>query len=344
MVSDHRDLSSRSEDTAPRKMPLAERTARAAQQKAKWPGISMSGEYEPRNALIDLVNDMREQNILQYIEPYKCTTRDDEVLNVKTEKQVKLGDLGALLVKDQHVLGVADCSTELRLRNAWMRRGLAFDQLNLITLDKHTDWIDYLQAQVFRSAPAGYRNVTINQILSADRALFVQLARLTRGGIVAGPTGVRPMEEQWANARLDPQVTMLLMPLPEGKTSTSSSTVGNKLLAIQDEVAVPPGKGTGKAKALKLLKNQKKAAALAAKGKGKGKGTGKYSNMPAELVGLPSKRPDGQPLCFGANCDGCAGAEFGARCPKGWHQCMKCFGDHSQRGCVPLVAQGRIAA
>ena len=118
------------------------------------------------------------------------------------------------MIKDKTVLAVADVSTELRLRNAWMRRGLAFDQLNLIGLDKHTDWIDQLQAQVFRTAPDGYRDVTINQILAADRQLFIQLARATRGGIVPGPGGVRPLEAAWADAARDPQVTMLLMPLP----------------------------------------------------------------------------------------------------------------------------------
>jgi hypothetical protein len=126
---------------------------------------------------------------------------------------------------------------------------------------------------------------------------------------------------------------MLLMPLPGGSSSSSVLPGPN-----------PEKTAANRAKRLikKQLKQSRKeqqptqpSIPYAGKGspKGRGKGAGRGGGLPAEIKDLASKAPDGRPICYSANLDGCTNAEWGARCPRGFHLCMKCFGNHSQRGC-----------
>ena len=68
------------------------------------------------------------------------------------------------------------------------------------------------------------------------------------------------------------------------------------------------------------------------KGGKKGFGKGKFSSrVPASIhkLGGCSHDPDGNPICYPYNCDGCSDAADGARCKRGMHVCAKCFGLHS---------------
>ncbi len=80
----------------------------------------------------------------------------------------------------------------------------------------------------------------------------------------------------------------------------------------------------------------KRARYEKSKGKGKGQGKGKKGDgrgpaMPKELIGLDRNDENGEPYCFSANLSTCDKAEWGGKCPKGWHKCMK-------RGCDKLHA------
>ena len=80
----------------------------------------------------------------------------------------------------------------------------------------------------------------------------------------------------------------------------------------------------------------KRARYEKSEGKGKGQGKRKYGEgrgpaMPKELIGLDHNDENGEPYCFSANLGTCDKAEWGGKCPKGWHKCMK-------RGCDKLHA------
>ena len=61
--------------------------------------------------------------------------------------------------------------------------------------------------------PPGYSPVTHQQILSADRKLFVKVAEATREGVQLQATG-RPIDAIWDDMCNHPDVAHLLQPLP----------------------------------------------------------------------------------------------------------------------------------
>jgi hypothetical protein len=163
---------------------------------------------------------------------------------------------------------------------------LAYDQVGLIGFEILSSWIEFLFKQLMRSPPENYQQVSMDQILSADKQLFIALASLTRTGITA--LGRRPLEDCFPEARADPQVAMLLMPLP-----LSGAGQKRKLEAVWTEPVQQQYQG-GKAKGK-------------GKGRGKGKGKGKAkegkgrTQMPDELRGMHFRTPNGDSICFGYN-------------------------------------------
>jgi hypothetical protein len=336
LISDLRNTVERSADTAPRVIPIVERASRLQAQRLRLIGMTLEAEFEPANSLVDLCNDMREQNALAYISPEVCVSRDSEILGVKKEKSLDLfkGDKGQIVMKETSETMAADVSTELRLKNAWTRRGLAMDQMNVFSFKLHSEWIDTMYARMLDVPPEGYVRVSVQQAMAADKALFVVMARMTRSGIVS--TNVPgPVDVAYKNAVSDSRVQSLLMWLPS--TSRQSTHTG-------------PGNTAVKPVSKRQLKLQKKHAAIAAraapiviptktkqpkgKGKGKDKGSGAFSSMPAGLVGYNPKTSSGDPICFACNLDGCNGATWGGRCGRGVHECIKCHGAHGLKDCT----------
>jgi hypothetical protein len=61
------------------------------------------------------------------------------------------------------------------------------------------------------------------------------------------------------------------------------------------------------------------------------KKSGKGPRMPLELVGMSSSTPQGSPICFNFNLDGC---KPGERCPKGFHVCCRPGCGKQDHGCM----------
>lgn len=68
-------------------------------------------------------------------------------------------------------------------------------------------------------------------------------------------------------------------------------------------------------------------------GKGGAKDKKYGQSVPKGLLGKAAAMPDGRPICFGYNLEGCkSGAAPGNACPRGLHVCAEpgCYGPHSQ--------------
>ena len=87
----------RTEDTQPRKLPLPERESRRAKQQAHITGLVIEGQLEPSHSLVDLCFSMREEEILKYIEPALCISRQQELLGAKKEAFLRLDNSGRLI-------------------------------------------------------------------------------------------------------------------------------------------------------------------------------------------------------------------------------------------------------
>ena len=117
-----------------KKLPIAEKRARAETQAGRLSGLNLVGELEPSHHLIDLANHSLETGSIIWIAPSKCSKRDDEI-------QVAIKERTSSIQIENSVLKVAqttsevqgDTGSELKLQWCWQRRGVAFDRRGLLS-------------------------------------------------------------------------------------------------------------------------------------------------------------------------------------------------------------------
>ena len=192
----------RTEDAAPRKVPLPEKAARLDEQRIRLSGVSIAGPTQPSFALIDLVAQQKEDDCLKYIPYDLCTSRDSELRGDK---------------KAQTTEG----SSDLKIRQALQRRSLAYDQLKLLNYAVLESWITYLFTQTSRVTPDNFSPITLQQALQTDKQCFICMAELCRSGLSIDGQGLYPAELALAEARNDPMVTAMLQPMPVTRTKVA---------------------------------------------------------------------------------------------------------------------------
>ena len=282
-----------------RKLPPAEKQARAKDQQNRLTGITLSGEMEPSYALVDKCASMRETGSLLWIHPSQCTKREQEVQQTLKEKSqvLKIENMTLKMAADTETFE-ADHGTELKLMWCFQRRGLAFDQAALISWDRHESWVAAMFQAYSAEPPPSFAKVTMPQLLRADKELFTILAREVET-IQPDTVGNRPLDEAITRLKTDPRVTMHLLPLPTKAHSVEASNA-----AKPDNARPKPKPRPGKrARAANEVK------------------------MPDELKGGHSKTVDNKPICWAFNMkDGCSAKTYGnpVRCSKGVHICAFC--------------------
>ena len=310
-IAEVRNKLERTDNDMPKKMPLPERNARFKDQQARLRGLRIEGHLEPSYALLDLTWSMLEEDQLKYLAPEVCTSRPQEILGLKRESFVKAeAGSGNLKQVQRDILPTADMSTEYRVKLALTRRALAFDNVGLCSFSALEEVHDFLYGLVMKEPLEMHHQITVQQILKADKQLWIRLIELTREGIATTASGSKPIETHLQMARLDPLFNALLQPLPKG-----SSGGYERQHKGHPEHNGPDSSGSGFSKGGKWK---------GGKGKGKGKGKGAKS-MPEELKGLRSATNGGRPYCWNANTsEGCTFAKLGQFCNRGFHGCMKC--------------------
>ena len=164
----------------------------------------------PGHAVIDKCVQMYEDNVLHYLSPQQC--RDDEVKFKKDrdDKMLSVDGAGHVSLRSQPAEVDADVSSDLLLKLALTRRGLALDQAGVITFSEHERWVEALFVARFRDPPDSYARVTLQQLMHADRQLFVEAADRTRQGIQLVADG-KPVDKIWHDAMSCNKVTHLLL-------------------------------------------------------------------------------------------------------------------------------------
>lgn len=319
-IQDMRTRIERSDTDGPKKIPPAERASRLAIQQAKLSGIVISGDLEPSFGLLDRVCQQFDQDQLSYVGPDECGSRAQEILGIKKDPTLKIErDVqGHLKAREESPSEHTDVASDYKMRQAFTRRALAYDQANLIDYAIHEAWISHLFKLLHKDVPAGYSSVSMTQILRADREIFIRMADLTRSTIVPLLGARRPLDVAMEASTIHPDVAYLTLPLP--------------LLQRQK------GKGKGSGSNDDGPYTAPKPKAKQGKNKGKGKG-GKEKGKSGPPEGCVPRLADGRNVCFGFNSSrGCAapGVETGGRCRFGFHVCGKagCHGNHSMTACT----------
>jgi hypothetical protein len=303
-----------------KKLPLPEREHRRAAQQRMLQGVLIEGNLEPAHCLVDLALAIKEDDIVRWIEPALCISREQEIKGLKRENIIRADAAGVLKSVNKDTVPGADLSTEYRLRLALQRRSLAMDQMSLLTYVKSEQYHNMLFDLMMRAVPSSHRPIGVGQILEADKHIWSRVAEYCRNGVQVDASGVYPIETALDKALLDPITVSLLQPLPAGASysSTKSPAHDDRPTPYHDY-----SKGSDFGKGRK------------GRGKGKkGKGKNQYNNnsngpfLPKGLQGSAVSK-SGKRICFGFNLGSCSSTN----CQKGQHICCKCFGQHSFQEC-----------
>eukprot|EP00435_Cladocopium_sp_Y103_P046785 s1511_g13.t1 len=303
----------------------AERATRVQNQKTRLQGMELTGPMECSHTSYDYVAKMLEADVPMYLEPHRFTTRASEVAREKPGKELVLDNVN-LTVKDAERRDKCQISNELQLHQAFTRRSLACDLMQVCTFRCMERWHRHLLDQLQTPSPPGYRQPTMEQIMRADRAGWIKMSEKVLS-LKRKADGSLPLDDALDALQADPSVMFNLMPLPTEKVATQAKQTDHQ-----------QGDGGG-GKPLRIRKNDK---AGKNKGKGKGKGKSKPSakgKMPTELIGLHQHTKSGKRMCYNFNMErGCDLAPAGGECGKGLHTCMRCFGSHSAHQCKATMA------
>lgn len=283
----------------PKPIPFAERATRLEQLRQRLGGISIRGQSEPSHALLDECCSQFEARSLKYIEPAKCTSRENEVALSKSNKKLKL-DGQSLSVTEAKTVPDEAISTTYHLAQCLQRRGLALDFANLVSFTTHQAYVEKLLRHLSLEPPPCFQAATLTQILRADKQVWTFLAQNCED-IRPTVAGIKPLDNMFEDALRDYNTSFHLLPLPKENFASNirhRTEIGDR---PQQSSWQPKGKG---------------------KGKSKGKGSG-ASSAPRGMTGCVGRDPKGRPICFDFNLSSCANAPAGAACPKGRHVCFK---------------------
>ena len=306
------DLQSRLErsDTSEVKiLPLAEKVQRLQLLKKKFPGVMPSTTLEPSHSLIDKVVHQYEENCVKLVELTACTSREQEIRCDKSTPQITFDHSGNIKVTKQSQVTECSIQGDIRLRSAFTRRSLAYELANVASFvasfEVMEGWSQLLFDRVCQDPPAGYKHISVEQIMVADRKLWVKVSEETRSNVTAMTNGRKNVDLAIEKFSHHPDVQFHMLPLPVGQSSTAAGS-NPRFQPYPAPKGSQPSKGKGGSK----------SDSKGAPGKGK-------IQIPD---GCTIKYGEGnnKPICMKYNLGACrANVKPGKRCMHGYHVCWK---------------------
>ena len=300
---------------APRKLPPQEISQRLELLQARIKPLVVSNFMEPSHHLINSIVQCVEDNRIRYIEWSRCTSRTQEVNNVKEDHDLKIwraDGSGTIKATSKEPSMQAILSTELDVHNALRRRGVAYEIAQAMSFEVHESIINYLFFELKKDPLEGFAAVTMQQLAAADRELHVRLAEATRGGFKPGPAGELPLDVHVQRILEGPELKWILMPHPKRASVPKASTADHQNVKVAQET----DQKRNRQESNKQKQDASKLKRL------------KRTPMPKKLVGCVPCNEEGRPICFGFNLGSCSSS---TDCAKGLHICCKkgCFKKHS---------------
>ena len=160
---------------------------------------------------------MLEESVLKILPLSKCISRVQELAQAKVDKQIVVIENQQLQIKPENL------STELRVHNAMIRRGLAMDQAGWMSFHVHDKIMREFLGHLTRQQPVGCRGPDIQSILQADQELWVRCSETCRSELRVRADGKLPLDEAAEEHYMSAPILFHLLPLPSGKGSNSGS-------------------------------------------------------------------------------------------------------------------------
>lgn len=321
-IADLRRRSERTDADVPVRMPVEERGVRLAKMRRRLPGLQISGVLEPSHALIDLLVQQLESGSVKYVPWNVCTMRKQEVQGIKVvtidpSSKIEPDSSGFLKMKKRDETYLADVNSDLLLTQAFQRRAIAYELAGICSYEvMNRVGEKFMECYMEPPISDRYHKVTLDQLESADRHLYIKMADDTASGLTMRLDGTSPVGDSIITTLASHTFGFLLMQMPK---SSGSGPLGagnrGKGHRDQDRSRSRRRKQSENDKAKAKAKAAGKAA-IGSQGRGKGKGGGRGKTT-------ASKTKDGFPICFGYNDRGCPAVNVkdGEKCEKGWHVC-----------------------
>ena len=302
-----------------RKLPPQERDERAKRLAAKITGFSIQGEYEPAHVVVDFFTTMLEEGAPKYLPLSRCISREQELQSQRSDRRIVVLEDQQLQVKHKAPDLTADLSTDLKVQNAFIRRGLACEQAGLFTHDTHEKLRHEFMAHMMRTPPPNFKAPDIASVLRADKELWMRAFEKCKSGIKPDATGAYPLGEALLEFQHAPQVVFHLLPTP-----TSSGTKRGHS-PPDDDVNPNVKKNPKDPKRVKKGDPPKKTGSDRVK-------------VPDALRGFSGLNKSKMRICYNFNLPhGCSNSthekDGHTRCVKGCHECIKCGGKHAVSEC-----------
>ncbi|CAE7255214.1 unnamed protein product, partial [Symbiodinium sp. CCMP2592] len=276
----------------PKKLAAAERLDRQAMQERSLGGLVFTPETRPANSCVDLCVEMLETGVLQYHVPSKWISRAQEAQCLKRDSSINIDADNNLNIATKSADQTCDVSSEMRLRQAWSRRSLAFDLANLASFRVMEEHVQFLFSVLQRTQPKGFQGVMLSQIIEADKQMFILASNNLMGRLTASPGAAPALDAEISRLSRSPDIMQYLAPLQN---------------PVIPHVPWTPPKGDGKGKKGKDKGNKGKVA------------TGSKLDLPEGCV---TKDDANKPLCFAYNTHGCKNTCKQGRCIKGYHKSL----------------------
>ena len=301
-MSDLRSRLDKSPADPPKQVPLAERMLRLKRQRDEFKGLVFDAHIEPAHGLIDKIQAMLDDNSLTYIAPEKCMSREQEISKDKAEPLLAFNSDGNIKLSRKSIELSCNISGETNLRAAFTRRALGFDQTGILSFVVMEKWHNSLFRALQKVPPNGYKYVTIQQIIAADKELFTIVAQESRGELKLVPGSAPPLDKFFQEHSTSQEVLCYLNPLPASQGSNPNVVHTNPPDTTHDTKKGEKGeKGNGK-------------------GNGKSKGPTVGELLKSMPQGCVSKMPDGKFLRLRYQHGTCY-YQRKKRCNNGLHKC-----------------------
>ena len=269
---------------------------------------------EPSHQLIDFFSQQWEAKQLEYVSPEKCTRREWEIMRGKSKKQLSLDNEKLLIEGEKSVPDQPVTSSELLILESMRRRGVAMACVDIVSWEIHEGYLQKLFSHLRADPPENFMQVTIQQVMRADRQVFMYLIK-EDVSLRRLPDKTLQMDTMIMEALRSYEVSFHLVPLPKAAAPIVKAPKDGAWNSDPDHwtpIVAPYHKGKGKGK--------------------KGKGKKPINVLPKALQHKDNLSQDdhGRRLCFNFNLGKCDQAAHGAQCRNGFHLCCRkgCFALH----------------
>ncbi|CAJ1378275.1 unnamed protein product, partial [Effrenium voratum] len=205
-LSDMKQRLERRDDQAPRKMCLPERVQRLKLARDELTGITIDAAFEPSHRLTDICLQQCEDQSISYIELHDCTSREWEISNRKRDSAIEFQVDGTLRMTKKEQRVHHEPTGEHKIRTAMLRRALAYHLVGAASYQVLERAITKLFSYLSREPVRGFRAVSLQQIVFAEKQMWIE-ASLATVGKVLDTAAPKPLNEAITAAMDSPEVT-----------------------------------------------------------------------------------------------------------------------------------------